>query len=116
MKNFFIGLAIVIAVTSVIGTVYRFEDNAAQNAYIQELREINHEIIEQQNDEKLLGLSGFVCDLLDSGQSADDAIYAVVFDQEQRNDATFIYGAIVVKASVEHFCPQYIYQTNAWVK
>ena len=116
MKNFFIGLAIVIATTATIGTTYSFEEKLAKNKYIQELRETNHKTIELQNDEKLLSLSEFVCGILDSGQSADDAIFAVVFDQQKRNDSTFIYGAIIVKASVEHFCPEYTYQIEAWVK
>jgi hypothetical protein len=72
--------------------------------------------VQLQSDEKLLAMSNFVCDILEGGQSADDAIFAVVFDQKKRNDSTFIYGAIVVKESVEHFCPIYRFQTEAWVK
>lgn len=116
MKNFLLSIAIAISMTVIINGVVSYEDKQNKQAYIEELRSINHEIIELQSDKKLITLSQFVCGILDEGQSADDAIFGVLFDQKKRDDVAYIYAAIVVKESIEYFCPIYRFQTEAWVK
>lgn len=116
MKNLFIKIAIVITAISVISAVYSYEDGLVEQNYLNSIKELNHSIASKQSDKKLLLMPDFVCGILREGQTADDAVYAVVFDQKKRNDETFIYGAIVVKYSVEYFCPEFQYQVDSWVK
>jgi hypothetical protein len=108
--------AIVLLALALPMTIFSFnlEENLTEQFYIEKIRSYNHSVIETKADDTLITYAYETCAMLDSGKNVDDVRKYIMGDLK-KTDAVLIYGAIVVKLSVDIFCPQYTDQTEAWV-
>jgi hypothetical protein len=108
-----VALAIAIALPAIFFS-FNLETNLTEESYLNKIRSYSHSVIETKADETLITYAYETCAMLDSGKNVDDAREYIMGDLK-KTDAVIIYGAIVVKLSVDIFCPQYKDQTEAWV-
>lgn len=107
-------LAIAIALPAIIFS-FNLETNLTEESYLNKIRSYQHSVIETKSDETLVTYAYETCAMLDSGKSVDDAREYIMGDMDHNKNEVVIYGAIVVKLSVDTFCPEYTDQTEAWV-
>jgi hypothetical protein len=87
----------------------------SDDKFLKEVRKINHSLIEDKSDSELIDMAHQTCIFLNSGVSAKDIIFEISGAKGFLQEALVIYGAIIVKYSIEVFCPEYSEQIKDWV-
>ena len=83
--------------------------------FISEVRSTNHTLVNDSSDNHLINLASNVCISLSLGADPKDLIFQLSGAEDYSQETLVIYGAIIVKYSVQVFCPEYTQQIEDWV-